>query len=56
MITGQLMYDIDINAEDDAKVSTIRSQLQAAIKAVDGVTGFTEVDNDLVDDSESEAE
>ena len=54
MITGTLMFDISIQADNQEDLERISADIRQALKPVKGVTDSEEVDTDVFDDSDDE--
>ena len=54
MITGTLMYDISITADNQKDLERISADIRQALKPITGVTDTEEVDSDISDDSDDE--
>lgn len=51
MLTGTLMIDVSVKADNQKDLERISADIRAALKQVKGVTDSEEVDSDVSDDS-----
>lgn len=56
MITGALMYDIQVEASNQEDLESISREIQSALKQVKGVSRSEEVDTDLSNSDEESDE
>ena len=54
MITGTLMYDISITADNQKDLERISADIRQALKPITGVTDSEEVDSDVNEKSDDE--
>jgi len=54
MITGTLMFDISIQADNQKDLERISADIRQALKPIKGVTDTKEVDSDISDDLDDE--
>jgi hypothetical protein len=55
MITGKLMFDVDIEVVNEEALQRLTGEIITNIKRLDGVHGAEEVDCDIIDDDEDES-